>query len=101
MELVNTLPENLTSNVNYSREGNIIAWNNLDFFCNNSGVEDIFGFVVYLGHYTPLNISLAGSPLTLHAPAEISCVIVGFEPFVLRVLLSPQSDSAEFFTNAG
>jgi hypothetical protein len=97
VELSNTLPVNLTLNVNYSSDGDIVAWDNLDFLCNISGVEDVFGFAVYSGHYTALNVSEAGSPLDLVPPVAISCPNSNyFQPYILQVEFSPSNDSGNF-----
>jgi hypothetical protein len=72
----NTLPENLTLTPHYSSDSNISKWNSYDFLCGNNWAYGLAGFALFRGHFSPANVSSAGSPLTPAPPVAIPCVVL-------------------------
>jgi hypothetical protein len=87
IELVNTLDQNVSLSVPLNQ--NISKWNQVDFLCATNPSRSLAGFALFQGHFSPANISGAGSPLQL---AEI-----GFEP---PCLFSPALTSTTFLPNS-
>jgi hypothetical protein len=101
IELFNPLSTSLSMNVSYSNDQNILAWNSRDFLCDISLVDDLFGFALYQGYYTPSNISSASSgPLLLTPEAEIPCP-TSYQPNISQITFPPNSDSASVSSKSG
>jgi len=71
IELLNTLNRNVSLTV--VTNDNISAWNEDDFLCSQNPSYSLVGFALFAGHFSPSNISAAGLPLQLAAPAAIPC----------------------------
>ncbi|HEV2121136.1 MAG TPA: hypothetical protein VGS11_13670, partial [Candidatus Bathyarchaeia archaeon] len=76
--VMNTLNRNITLTPRYSSNSNISIWNMIDFLCGDApywGRGGLAGFALFHGHITPVNLSLAGNPLTLAPTVPISCAV--------------------------
>jgi hypothetical protein len=75
--IFNPLDEDVSIAPNYESNSSILAWNGRDFICGGvpagNPVWSLAGYGLFEGHYTPANLSLAGSPLTLIPPLFVSC----------------------------
>ncbi|MDA4121611.1 MAG: hypothetical protein OK456_00350 [Thaumarchaeota archaeon] len=71
IEVLNTLSHNVS--LTDAPNQNISAWNGEYFFCGENPSHSLVGFALFDGHFTMGNISAAGSPLQLMAPAAIPC----------------------------
>ncbi len=73
IEVLNTLSHNVS--LTDAPNQNISAWNGGYYFCGENPSRSLVGFALFDGHFTMGNISAAGSPLQLMAPAAIPCPI--------------------------
>jgi hypothetical protein len=71
VEVWNTLGHNVSVAVGPNQ--NISAWNSDDFVCAQNPSYSLVGFAIFQGHETSVNISSAGTPLQIAAPAALPC----------------------------
>jgi len=97
LTLFNPLDRNLSLVPSFSANSAISSWNGYDFFCGENNFLPMLGYAVFQGHYSQVNISLAGSPLQLAPQVDVGCVTY---PKPTSVVFLPNGDSAVLYSPA-
>jgi len=101
VDLVNTLPTDVSLDASFSSNPNLVAWNGYNSGCGFSSVDHIFEYALYSGHFTAANVSKAGPPLQLRPARLLSCLAyLHPEDYVKQVEFPANSDVATLSANA-